>query len=403
MAHARLFAVLAQLVLPGAAVVAAAGSQCPHCLQFVGGGPGGLQRHVGACAQAAPEAAALRAALGAVHNTAAVRWPASRVDPAHDDGAAGGGLHSPPSLSGSFAGGGGDDDAWAPWPSPQPTGAAQLREQLKLRYLSWAACANNNAGLSKCARARARPRTRPQGLPCPWPPPVGPDRLTRAPIARPAARSGDHNTLTKLIRDVENAGLRFSDLGVDTAYKRDTELRKVAAARGEIFQQKVFTYDVPGWDGDLPAAVLEYKPALSFALALVSRFAAPQYGRRWCPTEEELTWEKEARVEHPSSAALWREQAAAVSRLGGVMLALQVYSDSTNLTERSGGRSCYPAYLTSVNVNYATYQSWLKKHAFAFYPSPKPPEGARARALTVASRCRGVLDAAHPLRARSVA
>jgi hypothetical protein len=48
---------------------------------------------------------------------------------------------------------------------------------------------------------------------------------------------------------------------------------------------------------------------------------------RWAYTPEPRTASGEEVIEHPASAAWWREQAKAVESLSGSLLSLQLYSD----------------------------------------------------------------------------
>lgn len=126
--------------------------------------------------------------------------------------------------------------------------------------------------------------------------------------------------------------------------------------------------EVPGFPHlHLPPAELVYRDVNKMLCNFMRKFAkVEEFCWRWAAAEEKNA-DGETLIEHPCTAAWWREQAAAVGALGGSLLALQVYSDDT-LLNKKGSRSAYPLYCVPVNGSFDLYRLLFPVSVVAYLP-----------------------------------
>ena len=149
----------------------------------------------------------------------------------------------------------------------------------------------------------------------------------------------------------------------------------------------------------LPDVELVYRDVVAMLRAFVKQFAKlEQFCWRWSYTPEPPTARGEAVVEHPASAAWWREQAAIIEGMGGSLLALQLYSDDTTLNKKRS-RSAYPMYVVPLNGTFDLYTLLFPTSVVAYMPvlscplagaplPPTPRTPARRAAAALRPPCR---------------
>lgn len=132
---------------------------------------------------------------------------------------------------------------------------------------------------------------------------------------------------------------------------------------------------------------LVYRDPVRMLKGFIQKFAkVEEFCWRWASTPEPPTANGEEVIEHPSSALWWKEQAAAAERMGGSLLALQLYSDDTTLNNKRS-RSAYPVYCVPVNGAYDLYKLLFPTSVVAYMPvltcplkGAQPPHLARPHA-----------------------
>jgi hypothetical protein len=143
---------------------------------------------------------------------------------------------------------------------------------------------------------------------------------------------------------------------------------KLCGQAGSGWRRVKLPVEVPGFPHLLlPPVELVYRDVVGMLRGFLRTFAkVEEFCWRWAAAEEE-TAEGEATIEHPCTAAWWREQAEAVGRLGGSLLALQIYSDDTTLNAK-GSRSAYPLYCLPVNGSFDLYKLLFPVSVVAYLP-----------------------------------
>ena len=124
---------------------------------------------------------------------------------------------------------------------------------------------------------------------------------------------------------------------------------------------------------------LVYRDPVRMLRKLIKQFAQMEkFCWRWAYTPEPRTADGEEVIEHPASAAWWKEQAQAVEKMGGSLLALQLYSDDTTLNNKRS-RSAYPVYCVPMNGAYDLYKLLFPASIVAYMPVLTCPlKGAKA-------------------------
>ncbi len=113
---------------------------------------------------------------------------------------------------------------------------------------------------------------------------------------------------------------------------------------------------------------LVYRDPVRMLRKFIKQFAQMEkFCWRWAYTPEPRTASGEEVIEHPASAAWWREQAKAVESLSGSLLSLQLYSDDTTLNNKRS-RSAYPVYCVPMNGAYDLYKLLFPVSVVAYMP-----------------------------------
>ena len=124
-----------------------------------------------------------------------------------------------------------------------------------------------------------------------------------------------------------------------------------------------------------------YRDVVKMLKGFIAKFAGLQeYAWRWRFTPEACTSDGDPVIEHPASAAWWREQAQTVEDLCGWLLGLQFYSDETTLNNKRS-RSAYPMYVVPLNGSFDLYRLLFPASVVAYLPvlhtnlsgAPAPP------------------------------
>ena len=137
--------------------------------------------------------------------------------------------------------------------------------------------------------------------------------------------------------------------------------------------------DAPPPVPQVASVELVYRDVKKMLRGFIRKFAKlEEYCWRWAYTREADTAGGEEVIEHPASAAWWKEQAQKVAELGGSLLALQLYSDDTTLNNKRS-RSAYPLYCVPINGSFDLYKLLFPVSVVAYMPVLKcPNKGGRA-------------------------
>jgi hypothetical protein len=143
---------------------------------------------------------------------------------------------------------------------------------------------------------------------------------------------------------------------------------KLCGQAGSGWRRVKLPVEVPGFPHlQLPAVELVYRDAVQMLRGFLRAFAkAEEFCWRWAAVEEK-TAAGERTIEHPCTAAWWREQAEAVGRLGGSLVGMQIYSDDTTLNAK-GSRSAYPLYALPLNGSFDLYKLLFPVSVVAYLP-----------------------------------
>ena len=171
---------------------------------------------------------------------------------------------------------------------------------------------------------------------------------------------------------------------------------KLCGQAGSGWRRVKLPVEVPGFPHlQLPDVELVYRDAVQMLRGFLRAFAkAEEFCWRWAAVEEK-TAAGERTIEHPCTAAWWREQAEAVGRLGGSLLAMQIYSDDTTLNAM-GSRSAYPVYALPLNGSFDLYKLLFPVSVLAYLPVLSCPlRGEGHHALHPHTRGATAISAVH--------